>query len=146
MCFFKILPIISSTPPSQKQQPFSKGIIIYLDLRFSFATEESQSSRSDSISAAAQATTNNEEEEALPEKVNNKVNNHVETKSEEEGNENAKTASFREGDGNKAAKVISEKDESDSKGGELQTRRASREKQKERWAVVDLYDNMALLK
>ncbi|TKY67113.1 hypothetical protein E2542_SST10005 [Spatholobus suberectus] len=136
-------------PPNNNHNPSPPTI--------SSAAEESESSRSDGSSATARAVTttdnNNEEEEALPEKVDNndEVDNHVETESEGEGNENAEAASFREGGGDsncldlliEAARVISEKDESDSEGGESRTRRASREKRKERWVVVDLYADVA---
>lgn len=155
MCFFKILRTISSAPPSTEQQeqeqeqeePFpTKGVGIDLNLRFSSLTE-SESSRSDSASATLQNSIE-EEQEGFPEKS-------VQL-SEKPDNNNSlndvQTASFQGRDSNcldlliEAARVVSGKDESDSEeerelGTELTTQRASQEKQKERWLVVDIYSD-----
>ncbi|ESW04376.1 hypothetical protein PHAVU_011G090200 [Phaseolus vulgaris] len=156
MCFFKILRTISSAPPSteqqeQEQEPFpTKGVGIDLNLRFS-SLRESESSRSDSASATLQNSIE-EEQEGFPEKSvqlsekpdnNNSLNNEV---------NDVQTASFQGRDSNcldlliEAARVVSGKDESDSEeerelGTELTTQRASQEKQKERWLVVDIYSD-----
>ncbi|KOM43150.1 hypothetical protein LR48_Vigan05g075400 [Vigna angularis] len=68
MCFFKILHIISSTPPSteqreEQQESFpNKGVGIDLTLRFSSLTE-SESSRIYSASATLQNSIEEEQEE-----------------------------------------------------------------------------------
>ncbi|KAH1159291.1 hypothetical protein GYH30_031155 [Glycine max] len=149
MCFFKILRIISSTPPSkqEEEEPFpSKGVGIDLNLRFCSVTEtpESESSRSDE--------NNNEEEEGFPEK-SVEVSEKLDNNNINEGNDQEETTSFKGRDGNcfdlliEAARVVSGKDEPDSGeesglGGELKTRRASEEKRREKWVVVDLYGDV----
>lgn len=155
-CFFKILHIISSTPPT-KQQPSlcnntTKGIAIDLNLRFS-ESESSKSENNDNNNNEGSQEQDDEEEEGedFADKsileVSEKFDNNDEEGNE---NENAETASFGGGDNSnnnnnncldlliEAARVLSEKDEeSDSEGGgESMTRR---EKRKERWVVVDLY-------
>ncbi|XP_040862945.1 uncharacterized protein [Glycine max] len=149
MCFFKILRIISSTPPSkqEEEEPFpSKGVGIDLNLRFCSVTEtpESESSRSDE--------NNNEEEEGFPEKS-------VEVSEKLDfffflfGGWGKETTSFKGRDGHCFDLLIytfnqpSGKDEPDSGeesglGGELKTRRASEEKRREKWVVVDLYGDV----
>ncbi|KAH1220648.1 hypothetical protein GmHk_12G034234 [Glycine max] len=154
MCFFKILRIISSTPPSKQQQPFpTKGVGIDLNLRFRSVTEteESESSRSDNDNASATAQTNSNE--GFPEKsveVSEKLDNNNNNNTTNEVNNHAETASFKGRDGNcfdlliEAARVVSGKEESDSEelGGELRTRRASKVKRREKWVVVDLYGDV----
>ncbi|QCD88093.1 hypothetical protein DEO72_LG3g2633 [Vigna unguiculata] len=162
MCFFKILRIISSTPPftekqeqgEEHQEPFpTKGVGIDLNLRFSSLTE-SESSRSDSASATLQNSNEERQEEGFPEKSvqlsekpdgdNQNLNNEV---------NDVQTASFQGRDSNcldlliEAARVVSGKDESDSGeerglGTESTTQRASPEKRKERWVVVDIYGDV----
>ncbi|BAT92786.1 hypothetical protein VIGAN_07162300 [Vigna angularis var. angularis] len=73
MCFFKILHIISSTPPSteqreEQQESFpNKGVGIDLTLRFSSLTE-SESSRIYSASATLQNSIEEEQEEGFRDK------------------------------------------------------------------------------
>ncbi|WVZ02028.1 hypothetical protein V8G54_022834 [Vigna mungo] len=139
MCFFKILNIISSTPPSAEQQDSfpTKGVGIDLNLRFSSLTE-SESSRTDTIEE--------EQEEGFPDKSfqlsdklhdNHNLNNEVNDRC----------------DSNfldlliEAARVVSGKHESDSEeerglGTESTTQRANQEKRKERWVVVDIYGDV----
>ncbi|KAK7312623.1 hypothetical protein VNO77_36624 [Canavalia gladiata] len=146
MCFFKILHIISSVPPS-KEEANTKGLGIDLNLRFCSITEsgESESSRENNNEGG-------EEEEGLREKsveVSEKFVDHVESESEEDGDGNAKTASFHGQEGGsdsncldlliEAVRVLSGKDECDSEEErELTQLRTRREKRKERWVVVDL--------
>ncbi|QCE15874.1 hypothetical protein DEO72_LG11g2886 [Vigna unguiculata] len=126
MCFFKILRIISSTPPftekqeqgEEHQEPFpTKGVGIDLNLRFSSLTE-SESSRSDSASATLQNSNEERQEEGFPEKSvqlsekpdgdNQNLNNEV---------NDVQTASFQGRDSNcldlliEAARVVSGKDD-----------------------------------
>ncbi|CAJ1979186.1 unnamed protein product [Sphenostylis stenocarpa] len=159
MCFFKILRIISSTPPSPEQQqhdeeePFpAKGVGIDLNLRFSSLTESESSRSDDNASATIQNSIGEEQEEGFPEKSvqlsekldindnNNEVND-------------VRTASFQGRDSNcldlliKAARVVSGKDESDSEDErgldtELTPQKASQEKRKDRWVVVDIYGDV----
>ncbi|XP_047179357.1 uncharacterized protein LOC124846186 [Vigna umbellata] len=158
MCFFKILHIISSTPPSteqrqEQQESFpSKGVGIDLNLRFSSLTE-SESSRTDSASATLQNSIEEEQEEGFPDKSfqlsekldhNQNLNNEV---------NDVQTASFQGCDSNfldlliEAARVVSGKDESDSEeerglGTESTTLKGNQEKRKERWVVVDIYGDV----
>jgi len=153
MCFFKILRIISSTPPStehqeheeeheEQEEPFpTKGVGIDLNLRFSSLTE-SESSRSDSIEEEQEeGLLFPEKSVQLSEKLDSNNNNEV---------NDVQTASFQGRDSNcldlliEAARVVSGKDESDSEeerglGPKLTTQRASQEKRKERWLLVDIY-------
>ncbi|XP_014493413.1 uncharacterized protein LOC106755718 [Vigna radiata var. radiata] len=150
MCFFKILNIISSTPPSaeqpeEQQDSFpTKGVGIDLNLRFSSLTE-SESSRTDTIEE--------EQEEGFPDKsfqLSDKL--HDNQNLNDEVND-VQTASFQRCDSNfldlliEAARVVSGKHESDSEeerglGTESTTQRANKEKRKERWVVVDIYGDV----
>lgn len=146
MYLFKILHIISSIPPSiqQRSSPSNnKGVGIDLNLAFSSITdtEESESSNNN----------NSSEREEEPKVVDVDVDvDDVALELENEGD--TKTSTFR-GDSNcidlliEAARVLSEKNESESESeeekrieSELPSHEESVKKQKERWVVVDLYE------
>ncbi|KAK7262205.1 hypothetical protein RJT34_29768 [Clitoria ternatea] len=136
MCFFKILHIISSIPPS-------KPIPIPIDLNLRFSPSQSQSSETDIASIPDQPNDDDDDN-------NNKVGDEDEVLLEDsekvlEERENGETASYRgQGENNcldlliEAARVVSGKEESESED-ELVSRR---EKRKERWVVVDLYGDV----
>ncbi|KAL5056190.1 hypothetical protein RYX36_036872 [Vicia faba] len=152
MYLFKILHIISSIPPSTPQQPSpnnNKSVGIGIDLNLTFSsitdTEESESSNNNND--------NNSERQEEAKVVDVDVDVDVgDVASELENEVDTKTSSFR-GDGNncidlliEAARVLSEKNESDSEEEEkrieteLPSHEGRVEEKKERWVVVDLYE------
>lgn len=170
MCLFKILHIISSIPPS-KEETFpnnnnnNKGVGIDLNLRFCSIEQNEESESSVETTSIASAidqrniNNNNEVEEEVAEGLGEKSenNDHVESGLEdvEEGNEETTSFQGRGGEDSncldlliEAARVLSEKDESDLEkerdvGNELTTRGGKViKKRKERWVVVDLYSDV----
>lgn len=141
MYLFKILHIISSIPPSIPQQPSLKGVGIDLNLTFSSITDTEESDNDNN---------NNSERQEQVKVVDVDVDD---VASELENEVDTKTSSFR-GDSNncidlliEAARVLSEKNESDSDSeeekrieSELPSHEGRVEEKKERWVVVDLYE------